>query len=79
MIVTKILHGYPERAPDMFIKEIEIHGFRNFNEFRMEFKDGLNVIIGSNNSGKTNLLKAIYLLNNPDSVSVHDFNKVLRR
>lgn len=59
----------------MFIREIEIHGFRNFNEFRMEFKDGLNVIIGSNNSGKTNLLKAIYLLNNPDNISVHDFNK----
>ena len=59
----------------MFIKEIEINGFRNFNEFRMAFKDGLNVIIGSNNSGKTNLLKAIYLLNNPDTISVHDFNK----
>ena len=59
----------------MYIKEIEIKGFRNFNNFRMEFKDGLNVIVGSNNSGKTNLLKAIYLLNNPDNISVHDFNK----
>lgn len=31
----------------------------------MEFQKGLNVIIGSNNSGKTGLLYAIRLLNEP--------------
>jgi len=41
----------------------------------MEFRKGLNVIIGSNNSGKTGLLYAVKMLNNPSSVSVHDFNK----
>jgi len=41
----------------------------------MEFHDGLNVIIGSNNSGKTGLLYTIALLNNPESVSINDFNK----
>lgn len=41
----------------------------------MNFHKGLNVIIGSNNSGKTGLLYAINLLNSPYSISVDDFNK----
>ena len=41
----------------------------------MNFHKGLNVIIGSNNSGKTGLLYAINLLNSPASISVDDFNK----
>jgi predicted ATP-dependent endonuclease of OLD family len=41
----------------------------------MSFHNGLNVIIGSNNSGKTGLLYAINLLNSPSSISVDDFNK----
>ena len=41
----------------------------------MEFHQGLNVIIGANNSGKTGLLYAIKLLKSPSDVSVDDFNK----
>lgn len=41
----------------------------------MTFHKGLNVIIGSNNSGKTGLLYAIYLLQYPSIISVDDFNK----
>jgi predicted ATP-dependent endonuclease of OLD family len=41
----------------------------------MEFQKGLNVIIGSNNSGKTGLLYAINMLNSPSITSAHDFNK----
>jgi predicted ATP-dependent endonuclease of OLD family len=41
----------------------------------MKFRKGLNVIIGSNNSGKTGLLYAIHLLSDPSRISVHDFNK----
>ena len=41
----------------------------------MTFHKGLNVIIGSNNSGKTGLLYAIYLLKYPSIISVDDFNK----
>jgi len=59
----------------MYIKEIKLVNYRNFDNFSMEFDKGLNVIIGSNNSGKTNLLKAINLLNNPDELDVDDFNK----
>ena len=41
----------------------------------MEFHEGLNVIVGANNSGKTGLLSAIYLLNIPSNISIDDFNK----
>ncbi len=40
----------------------------------MKFHKGLNVIIGSNNSGKTGLLTAIRLLREP-SICADDFNK----
>lgn len=59
----------------MYIQKIHIKNYRNFNDFEMEFHEGLNVIVGANNSGKTGLLTAIYLLNEPTSISVEDFNK----
>lgn len=41
----------------------------------MDFHDGLNVIVGANNAGKTGLLKAINLLSEPTQISLEDFNK----
>jgi predicted ATP-dependent endonuclease of OLD family len=59
----------------MYIQKISLRNYRNFNDFTMKFRKGLNVIIGSNNSGKTGLLYAIRLLNNSAPITVHDFNK----
>lgn len=59
----------------MYIQKIHIKNYRNFNDFEMEFHEGLNVIVGANNSGKTGLLSAIYLLNIPSNISIDDFNK----
>lgn len=59
----------------MYISKIKIQNYRNFANFSMDFQKGLNVIIGSNNSGKTGLLYAIKMLNKPEIVSAHDFNK----
>lgn len=59
----------------MHIQKITIRNYRNFNDFTMKFRKGLNVIIGSNNSGKTGLLYAIRLLNSFSPITVHDFNK----
>jgi len=58
----------------MYIQKISLSNYRCFQNFSMEFQKGLNVIIGANNSGKTGLLYAIQLLNNP-SFSIDDFNK----
>ena len=59
----------------VYINKIHIQNYRNFNNFTMEFHQGLNVIIGANNSGKTGLLYAINLLKSASDVSVDDFNK----
>jgi len=59
----------------MYISKIHIQNYRIFNDFTMEFHKGLNVIIGSNNSGKTGLLYAIKLLRSPADISIDDFNK----
>lgn len=59
----------------MYISKIKLNNYRNFDNFEMEFQDGLNVIIGANNSGKTGLLYAIKLLNSPNDIGVDDFNK----
>ena len=59
----------------MYIQKITIKNYRNFNDFTMDFHEGLNVIVGANNSGKTGLLSAINLLNEPSNISFEDFNK----
>jgi putative ATP-dependent endonuclease of the OLD family len=46
----------------MYISKIKINNLRNFKEKEVEFTEGVNVIIGHNNAGKTNLLKALALL-----------------
>lgn len=66
----------------MYISQINIQNFRNFKGSNniIEFTEGINVIIGHNNSGKSNLLKALDLVLNVGStkkLSVDDFNKDL--
>ena len=46
----------------MYIKEIKISNFRNFKNVSIPFHEGVNVIIGHNNTGKSNLLRAIGLV-----------------
>lgn len=58
----------------MYINSIKIKNYRNYENFYMKFKEGLNVIIGANNSGKTNLLHAIKLLKDLN-IEIDDFNK----
>ncbi|CCK80744.1 ATP-dependent nuclease [Desulfobacula toluolica] len=62
----------------MFISKIEIKNFRNFENSEIDFNEGTNVIIGHNNAGKSNLLKALSLIFNPESgrkLKVDDFYK----
>lgn len=45
----------------MFIKEINLNGFRNYNDQKITFINGINLFIGDNAQGKTNIIEAIYL------------------
>ena len=45
----------------MYIESIELKDFRNYEEFSYEFDPGINLIIGRNAQGKTNLIEGICL------------------
>ncbi len=44
----------------MYIKEIELKDFRNYKKQRISFNKKVNIFIGNNAQGKTNLLEGIY-------------------
>ena len=46
----------------MYISKIIIDGFRGFKHSEMEFQEGLNVIIGHNNGGKSTIMDALRLV-----------------
>ena len=46
----------------MYISKVEISKYKGFNEATIELIDGLNVILGHNNGGKSTLLDAIALV-----------------
>lgn len=43
----------------MYLSTVEIENFRSLKKLRIEFQEGLNVLVGRNNIGKTNLMHAI--------------------
>ena len=45
----------------MYIKDISLKDFRNYRELKTSFSDKVNIFIGNNAQGKTNLLESIYM------------------
>lgn len=48
----------------MFLKNLSLRNFRSYERESLDFNGGLNLILGRNGQGKTNLLESIYLLSN---------------
>ena len=46
----------------MYIKSLYLNNFRNYESVKVDFKNGINIIVGENGQGKTNLLEGIYVL-----------------
>ena len=46
----------------MVLKQISLRNFRNYKELILELDERVNVFIGNNAQGKTNLLESIYFL-----------------
>lgn len=46
----------------MYLKNLQLHHFRNYADADVEFSPSINVLIGENAQGKTNLLESIYVL-----------------
>ncbi|WP_121615744.1 ATP-dependent nuclease [Virgibacillus halodenitrificans] len=62
----------------MYISKLNIKNFRCFDDIDIEFNEGINVLIGSNNAGKTTVIKALELIFNrskPKTLTIDDFNK----
>jgi DNA replication and repair protein RecF len=45
----------------MIIKSIELKNFRNYDDVKIAFDEGTNILYGDNAQGKTNILEAAYL------------------
>src|SRR6218665_1759555 len=46
----------------MYLQSLQLLNFKNYEESNLEFSSSVNVFVGKNGSGKTNLLDAIYSL-----------------
>ena len=44
------------------INYIELNNFRNFKNYKITFKNKVNILIGDNGAGKTNILEGISLM-----------------
>lgn len=66
----------------MYISKLRIKGYRNFDDKTIEFNDGINMIIGPNNGGKTNLLRALRLIFEPHCrfrrMTTNDFHRPMK-
>ncbi|MPM18829.1 DNA replication and repair protein RecF [bioreactor metagenome] len=82
-IATIIVDTYVNRLEEgryrMYISRLKIQNFRCFQDVEIEFSEGLNVIIGENNCGKTTILKALQCFfkgsNTGSAMGIDDFNK----
>jgi putative ATP-dependent endonuclease of OLD family len=49
----------------MYLKELNLRNFRSFSDCSVTFKPDLTILVGENNSGKSNTIDAIRLLTPP--------------
>lgn len=61
----------------MQLKKIKLQNYRNYDNFEIDLSENLNIIIGNNAQGKTNLLESIYVLAVTKSfLSINDKNLI---
>ena len=62
----------------MYIKEIELKDFRNYENLSLDFDPHVNLILGKNAQGKTNLLEAVYLTSMGKSFRTNRLSELIR-
>ncbi|MDP2210962.1 MAG: DNA replication/repair protein RecF [Candidatus Aquicultor sp.] len=62
----------------MYIKNLSLKNYRNYEDFSTEFTPGINLIIGKNAVGKTNLLEAVYFLENGRSHRTRNYQELIK-
>ncbi len=46
----------------MYIEDLELENYRNYKDLTISFENNVNVILGENAQGKTNVMESIYVL-----------------
>ena len=62
----------------MYLSELYLRGFRNYSEETISFAPGVNLIVGQNAQGKTNLLEAISYLGSGKSFRAQKTAELIR-
>ena len=56
----------------MFFKSIELKNYRNYDLLKLKFTPTINIIVGKNGQGKTNILESLYYTGHLKSHRVSD-------
>ena len=62
----------------MNLQELNVRSFRNYEEAHLDFEPGVNLIVGDNAQGKTNLLEAISYLGSGKSFRAQKTSEMIR-
>ena len=62
----------------MILKNLQLCNFRNYEEVQLDFEPGVNLIVGDNAQGKTNLLEAISYLGSGKSFRAQKTAEMVR-
>lgn len=46
----------------LYVEKLVVKGYRSLKNIEIDFSPGINVIVGKNNSGKSNIIKALNLI-----------------
>lgn len=63
----------------MYLRELRLRHFRNYTELDLPLGEGLNIFVGENAQGKSNLLEAVYLLATSRSLRASRESEMIRR
>ena len=62
----------------MKLERLNLRDFRNYSEFSMDFDPGVNLVVGDNAQGKTNLLEAVIYLGSGKSFRTQKNSELVR-